>query len=365
MEKARIGIIGTGWWTTTAHIPALMQNPNAELVALADKRKETLDKATACCQPVKAYLDYREMLAKEKLDGVIVAVNHTAHYEVAKAVLDAGLHLLLEKPMVLEAAEAYELMDLANHKGKELIVGYPWHYTARTKQARDIVQSGELGAIQYVSSLFTSMTIEFYRNNAEAYRPTFGYPVTGPGTAYSDPKLAGGGQGHLQITHSAAAMFFVTGLQADRVSSFMENWDVPVDLVDAISVRFKPVKGNRRAVGVLGSTGNIDLPTGGEYNVNVYCENGYLFLNEMDGTVTVHKNGQPEQHFAALPPEDRYPSFATSQNLVDVILGKAENGSPAIVGVRVVELLDAAYRSAAADGQAFSVGDLVSVKHAH
>ena len=56
------------------------------------------------------------------------------------------------------------------------------------------------------------------------------------------------GQGHLQVTHSAAAMFFISGLQPERVSAFMENWDVAVDLVDAITVKCKPASGPRHDV---------------------------------------------------------------------------------------------------------------------
>jgi predicted dehydrogenase len=354
-RKARIGVIGTGWWSTTAHLPALEANPDADLVALADRRTDVLEKAAAICRSVNTYSDFHDMLAKEKLDGVVVAVNHSGHYEVAKACLDAGLHVLLEKPMVLEAAHAHDLMNTAKARGVELIVGYPWHYTETTQKAREIIQSGELGRIQFVSCLFSSMVIEFYRGNDKAYAPVFGYPVTGPGTAYSDPKLSGGGQGHLQVTHSAGSMFFVTGLQAERVTAFMENLDVSVDVVDAMAVRFKPVDG-QAVIGTLGSTGNIGVGDGGIFDLQVYCEHGRLALEQITGMLYVRKADGTEMRYG--PPADTYPKSDTSKNLVDVILGRAENKSPAEVGVRVVELLDAAYRSAAADGKPVNVSEL-------
>jgi hypothetical protein len=73
---------------------------------------------------------------------------------------------------------------------------------------------------------------------------------------------------------------------------------------------------------------------------------------------TSSKLGGLSKRFGPLSPDDRYPRFATAANLVDVILGRAKNGSPATTGARVVELLEAAYRSAASGGQAISVGDL-------
>jgi predicted dehydrogenase len=356
-DKARIGVIGAGWWTTTAHLPALKANPDAEIVAVADKRPEMLEKAAAAYGRFKTYTDHREMLASEKLDGVIVCVNHTAHYECARDTLDAGVHLMLDKPMVLEAAHARDLLERARARGVELIVGYPWNYTPITRRAREIIQSGELGAIQFVSALFSSMVIEFLRGNDEAYRGPFGYKVTGPGSVYSDPKRSGGGQGHLQVTHSAGALLFVTGLRPDIVSSFMENHGLAVDLTNAISVRFQP-QNSFAPVGTLGSTGNVGVGDGGILDVQVYCENGRLALEEIGSTLYVRYHDGREERLGPLPPEQRYPSHAPANNLVDVCLGRGENGSPAEVGVRVVELLDAAYRSAAQGGQPVRVAEL-------
>jgi predicted dehydrogenase len=358
-DKARVAVIGTGWWSTTAHIPGLKANPDAELVALSDVRPEALEAANAKYGPFKTYTDFREMLAKEQLQGAVVCVNHVAHYEVAKACLEAGVHVMLDKPMVLFARDAHDLLNTAKARGLELIIGYPWHYTEITRRAREIVQSGELGAIQYVSSLFSSLVIEFLRGKDENYQPVFNYAVTGPGKVYSDPRLSGGGQGHLQVTHSAGALFFVTDLQADVVTSFMQNFDLRVDVADAIAVRFKPVSNGYAPVGVLGTTANIGVGDGGHLEVQVYCEKGRIVLEAIQSTLYVRKHDGTEQRFGPLPAEARYPMFAPANNLVDVILGKGTNGSPAEVGVRVVELLDGAYRSAASDGQAVRVADLL------
>lgn len=357
-RKARVAVIGAGWWSTTAHIPGLQQNPHAELVALCDRSSEALERATTAFGPMATYTDCQAMLAAEALDGAVIATNHSSHYELAKACLEAGLHVLLEKPMVLRAAHAHELMKLAQANGRELIVGYPWHFTELTRRARDILHSGELGPIQFVSCLMSSMVIEFYRGNDQAYQPLFQYKVTGPGRAYSDPKLSGGGQGHLQVTHLAGSLFFITGLQAERVSGYMEKGDVPVDLVDAISVRFAPADG-QAAVGVIGSTGNIGIGDPGRFDISVFCEKGHLMLEQVQSTLVVRRHDGTEERYGPLPEHARYPQFATSANLVDVILGRAENGSPAAVGTRVVELLEAAYRSADNGGTPIRVADLL------
>lgn len=355
--RARIAVIGAGWWSTTAHIPGLLANPDAELVAVCDTSEEALQRVHTAYGTIKTYRDCREMLEREELDGAIVAVNHHAHYEVARVCLERGLHVLLEKPMVLEAKHAHALVELAASKKVELIVGYPFNFTAMTMKAREIMQSGELGAIQFVSCLFASMVIEFFRGNDGAYQPIFNYPVTGPGKAYADPVISGGGQGHLQVTHIAGALFFVTDLKPERVSCFMENWDVAVDVVDALSIKFQPRNGHA-PIGVIGSTGNLGFGDGGQNDIRVYCESGYLYLDQTQATLYVRRHDGTEEHYGPLPQAEHYPMFATSRNLVDVILGKAANGSPGNIAARVVEVLDAAYRSAKQDGRTVAVRDL-------
>ena len=200
------------------------------------------------------------------------------------------------------------------------------------------------------SCTFSSHIIELLRGHDDSARSDV-YPVHGPGAVYSQPHLSGGGMGHLQITHSAGLMFFVTQLRARRVHALMRNHDLPLDLVDAMTVEFES-----GALGTVGGTGNgihrkLDL--------QIHCEHGCLDMDMVaDTTVVRYGDGRQE---ALDPPTDEaaaYPRFAPADNLVDIVLGRAENQSPAIVGWRTVELLDAAYRSAKADGQAVAIADL-------
>jgi predicted dehydrogenase len=122
-------------------------------------------------------------------------------------------------------------------------------------------------------------------------------------------------------------------------------------------VRFKPVENGFAPVGVLGSTANIGVGDSGKLEVQVCCERGRLELEQITGSLYVRKADGTEMRYG--PPIEVYPQLEPSRNLVDIILGRGENGSPADVGVRVVELLDAAYRSAAMNGQPVNVDDIV------
>lgn len=354
--RARIGLIGAGWWATYAHLPSLTQYPAAEVAAIADPDAARLAQAADTFGVARRYADYRQMLDAERLDGAIVATPHATHYAIAKDVLARGLGLMLEKPMVLRAREARELSDLAAAKGVPLVIGYPYHFIPQHRQLRDLIAAGRLGQLQLVDALFASMVLEYYRANPEAYQQVFKWRVTGPApTTYSEPRIAGGGQGHLQVTHCAALLLWLTGLRPVEVAAFMENFDVAVDLCDAISVRF-----DARAVGTLASTGAIPAAQSGHQQLEyrIYGTDGYALLDAMAGACRIHYNDGTIETLDEVPPDRRYPQEATSRHLVDLLLGRAEqNRSPGELGVRVVELLEAAYRSAE-EGRVVRVAEL-------
>jgi predicted dehydrogenase len=367
-KKAKIAAIGTGWWSTYAHIPTLKNHPEVELVALADVRPDVLAKAADYYDVKKTYTDYRELLANESLDGVTIAVWHDAHYEVARVCLEHNLHLVLEKPMVLQAADARNLIEIARERNLEIVMSYPWNYLPAAQRAREVLRSGELGPIHYISNIFSSNPLALYRGDDQSDDPDMAahYPVVGPGDVYSDPVRSGGGQGHLQVTHSAGMMFFLTDLQPVSVIALMDNLDVRVDVVDAMIVRMDN--------GCLANVGSTGATMGGEgkLDVQIYCEKGWVDLDIItaDGTI-YHADGRVEDLAEAGAEADRdqpggevpgagasYPAHLPAVNLTDIILRQAENLSPGVHGWRTVELLDAAYRSAARNGEEVSVASL-------
>ncbi len=363
-HKARIAVIGTGWWATYAHIPALQAHPEAELVAVSDVRPEVLARVSDHFHIEHTYVDFQEMLERESLDGVVVAVWHAAHYEVARACLEHGLHVLLEKPMVLQAGHARRLCDLARQQQRQLIMGYPWHFMAQTLRARAVVQAGGLGRIHYAASIFASSPYTLFKGDDQSGRPgtEAAYPVVGPGDVYADPERSGGGQGHLQVTHSASLALYITGLQPVLVQALMDNLDVAVDVVDAITVRL-----DNGALLTLGSTGAVCAGQG-KHDLQVYGDRGWIDLDYIVSTGTIHYADGTEEALAPDPqagdlefgdPEGyAYPTRAPARNLVEVILGRAASGSPAEIGLRTVEILEAAYRSAASGGSVVSVASL-------
>lgn len=348
-QIVRVGVAGAGHWATTAHMPAVEAHPAARVVAVADTDPARVDRARRRFEIPAGFDDPLEMIATSELDAVIVASPHSTHYPIAMAAIERGLNVLVEKPFVLVPEHGRELMRAAARAGVEILVGYTWHYNAQSIAARDWISSGRLGTVNYVQSFFGSSPVNLYRGDpgADVYAYGSGDTFFGPQPAtYSDPQLAGGGQGQTQLTHSLALLMFLTGLQPLRVSAFMENLDASIDVVDTLSIRFRG-----GALGAVGSTGAV-VPTdhtdtleyriyGTEGHLQFDVDLGALRLFTPDGALTAE----------VIPPEERYPMYRPAANLVDVTLGTAANGSPVAIGQRTVELLDAAYRSAAAGGQ--------------
>lgn len=351
--QANIGVIGAGWWASQFHIPSLQAYEKANLVAVADPDAAKLAATADHYGITETYADYQELLSSAGVDGVVIAVPHVYHHEIAKAALDGGVHVLVEKPMVLTAADARDLVDTADAANLHLMVGTTYQFTRNARQAQDIIQSGKIGTPLLVSGLFASMVESYYRGNPDDYAPIFQYPVHGPAEdTYSDPKIAGGGQGQTQLSHGMGMVFWVTGLRAVEVSALMENRDLAVDLVDAISYRF-----DNGAIGTMGATGSLAPGQPQQQEFRYYGTEGFVLQELIHGKLAVYYNDGTSEEFPDLGEDELYPAHLPSQTLADLILGGEDNPAPGRTAAATVEFLEAAYRSAE-QGRAVLVDEL-------
>lgn len=154
-KKVRIAIIGTGW-IAESHISALKKMEDVEIVALADLipgKAETFAKKFGI-EGAKFYLSDEELIAAEKdnLDCVSICTYNTQHAPCAIHALDAGLHVLLEKPFTVTLDEAIEVMKAEKRSGKILTIGFQPRMSENMQMIKKIVESGELGKIYYIQA---------------------------------------------------------------------------------------------------------------------------------------------------------------------------------------------------------------------
>jgi len=341
-SAVRVGIVGAGWWATQFHVPALLANPHARVTAIADPDPGRLRAAAEHFGIGRAYADPAQLFACGDVDAVIVATPHATHHPLAKAALESGLHVLVEKPFVLVSAHGRELIALAAARGLHLVVGCTYQFTRHAQAAREFVRQGRIGEPLFVSGLFASMVESYYRGRPDDYRAVFDFPLSGPDErTYSDPELSGGGQAQTQVSHAMNMVLWVTGLRVAEVHAFMGNRDLPVDVVDAIAYRL-----DNGATGTMGSTGSLRPGQPQQQELRYYGTEGFLLQELIHGTLTFHGNDGTVDALPGLRPDEVYPAGAPSSCLVDLVRGTGENLSDAETALATVEFIEAAYESA-------------------
>jgi predicted dehydrogenase len=355
-DVVRVGIVGAGSWAALAHVPAVLANPHAELVGIADRDSVRLAE-TADHYGIAARFEDHQGLLDAGVDALIVVTPHSTHYPIARDALDAGAHLLIEKPLTVRAWEAHDLAERAAASGSHVVAGYTLNYSAGAAAARAAVQAGRLGELTLVSCLFSSPVEDLLRGLPGDQSP---YVARGPSAeTYSDPALAGGGQGQTQVTHVAEMLLWVTGERPRQVSAFMENRGAAVDVVDALAFRLRG-----GALGTIASTGGLRPGQAQQQELRYFGTEGVLLQDLLhDRVVLAPASGGEEELSPAIaesaPGEGgTYPTSAPLDNLVALIRGEDANGAPVEPAIATVELLEAAYRSAASGGQPIDVASL-------
>jgi predicted dehydrogenase len=262
--------------------------------------------------------------------------------------LERGLHVLVEKPMTFTAAEARELVELSERRGVHFLISCPWHYTPHGAEARRLIRTGALGHVKMISVLMTNFTLGLYQGlpweQVFGSNPTLqnaATPYLKPAQhAYSDSSVAGGGQIYCQFSHVGAYLGFLTGRRPAEVFARFDNAGTGVDVNDVLSIKLDD--GTIVSVATSGATMLSDR----QYEVRIFGTRGMILMELWKGTMEFHDQACNVTRYPDIPAADVYPMYAPAENLIDVIAGKAENRSPAALGVGAMEMIEAACRSA-------------------
>lgn len=145
MRRIDVGVIGTGWCggirAVTAANSALVRN-----LSIAETNPERLEEVSALTNAVTATADYREILTDPDIEAVMIsATPETSHHPMTKAALEAGKHVLLEKPIALKLEEADELIELAEARGLKFTIGYSQRFNDKQALVKRSLEDGTLG----------------------------------------------------------------------------------------------------------------------------------------------------------------------------------------------------------------------------
>src|SRR5437899_9624936 len=150
-SAVRVGVVGYGYWG-----PNIVRNfhslENCEVVAVCDKSADALRRAHRAYPGVELTTDFDHVLKSPDIDAVAVITPVWTHFELAKAALQNGKHVFVEKPLTSSSSQAEELIELAERKNLQIMVDHTFLFSGAVRKIREIVNAGTLGPLYYFDS---------------------------------------------------------------------------------------------------------------------------------------------------------------------------------------------------------------------
>ncbi len=146
--KIHVAVVGLGWVATNRHIPIILRNPRLHLFGVVDKRAERIQNVTAKHTWLQSSLSQEgEMPWENEVQAVLIATDPLNHFRLAKKMLTAGKHVLMEKPLTMSPQEGRELQEIAASKNVACCVVHNFQFARATLQLKAMIQDGRLGEI--------------------------------------------------------------------------------------------------------------------------------------------------------------------------------------------------------------------------
>jgi predicted dehydrogenase len=322
LRLAVLGVGGLGY----LQLEIYDQMPEITVVGAADVSADARDLFESEFE-APAYEGHEQLLAEhaDDLDAVAIVTPHTLHYEQARAALERGLGVLVEKPMVTDVAHAVHLCELAERNDAVLQVGYQRHAHPAFREIRRVIATGRIGDLHMVNCHLGQDWVRPHRN-----------------TWRTDPELSGGGQLYDTGSHLLDALLWTTDGDPASVLATME-YDAPgVDVNTAMSVELR--RDDESVLASVGLTGN---------GVSVEPYEGYFFwgtegrLAFVDGTISVAERDAVTYSTEVTRDTDFHSLTSRMiRNFVAAVEGSEASAVPGEHGLAVTALTEATYRAA-------------------
>ncbi|MCK4775488.1 MAG: Gfo/Idh/MocA family oxidoreductase [Candidatus Krumholzibacteria bacterium] len=158
----KVGVIGCGYWGPNL-IRNFTQSQNSVVPICADLSQNRLDHMKGLYPHLEVTTDYKDLLARNDLDAVVVATPPVTHHAITMEALKAGKHVYVEKPLAVDSAQSGEMVARAAELGLTLMAGHTFVFTAAVNKVKEVIESGELGDIFYIST--TRVNLGLFQQN--------------------------------------------------------------------------------------------------------------------------------------------------------------------------------------------------------
>jgi predicted dehydrogenase len=321
----RFGIVGYGYWG-----PKVIRNisllEEAKVVAICDKSAVSRQKAQKMFAGVLVTDDANELMTSPDIDAIAVVTPVWTHYELAKAALENGKHIFVEKPFTSNSAQAEELIALAARKNLKIMVDHTFLFTAAVQKIKQLMQEGELGQLYYYDSTRVNLGLFQHDVNVIWDLAPHDLSIMDYLIEKTPEAIVATGQTHLNGHEDIA---FITLYFPDKVIAHLNvNWLSPV------KIRTTMISGEKKML-VWNDTEADEKVKVYDRGVNVSSREGVynLLVNYRSGDMYAPRIEQTE----ALSQELAY--------FVDCIVNDKTPMNDGKAGLRVVKMLEAASES--------------------
>ena len=328
MPPVRTVMIGVGGMGRHHIRQMLKQQDTTTIAAICDISPDSYAKASALfseagMQPPPNQPDLPRLLREfsGRLDTAFVITPHACHNDQTRACLEAGLDVLLEKPMVMNAAEAHRLIEARDRSGRLLVVAFPGSLSPQIRTAVKWLRAGKFGSILNISA---TVWQNWGPNTANTWRQV--------------PEIAGGGFLFDTGAHMLNTVADLAGEDFVEVAAWLDNNARPVDTRAAVIARLAS-----GALVTLNGCGEA-IPAC-DSDVRVFCTKAILRTGIWGERLEVQPNGRKALRKVIVPP-----SLGVWEQFLAVRSGQLANPCPPEVGLRMARLWDAIQSSAAQGG---------------
>lgn len=328
-EPLQTAVIGTGNMSRIHIRGMLQQGDTTSIRVVCEPSAESWSQAAslfeeAGLQPPPNVPDLEQLLDEhgQELGAVLIVTPHNLHYQHASMCLEAGLDVLLEKPMVLNGDEALRLIETRDRSGKLLVIAFNGSMSPNIRSAVNLLRSGELGRVQSITATvwqdWDSVTV---------------------GTWRQVPEVAGGGFLFDTGAHMLNTVVDLAGEGFVEVGAWLDNLGSPVDLLGVVM--------GRLASGALVTLHGCGRSAPGfiDSDVRIYGTKGLIRTCIWGRRLEMARAGETE-----LTPVPVPESLGTWQQFLAVRDGRLANPCPPEVGLRMARLWDAITESSARGG---------------
>ncbi len=328
MRNINVGVIGLR--KGMQHADNFADCSHARLTAICDPDEEKLSRASKQFPRAKACKDYKQLLAMDNLDAAAVAVPNYLHYPITMDLLNAGKHVLCEKPMAMNAEEAVSMKKQAETSGLTLMMHFNMRFMTTGATLKPMVDAGRFGMIYHVTTTYTRMD---------------GYPY--PGSWFGKKSRSGGGPLiDLGVHRLDLALWLMGYPRPQSVLGAAHNLlarekmvDVDFDCEDFAAAMIKFQNGSSL---YLASSWDGHQTAGSEVTMKMYGTKASVFERNSQLTFCCEGEDGPKTEQLKLQHAPQTPQ----QHFIDAVREGHEPEPSAAHGVTVMRIVDAIYQSA-------------------